>query len=153
MEIDLTQEASGHHVAQFVDRHRTWIVIAATLAIGLVAGGGLGTAYGKKVAGGGTVVLVNTELVGGVQKPTLHWSLANFAGSPGKVVSVAVDGKIVPMAQSTISGNTLIDFSTGLQCDSGNGPQITIVFADGDGVMQNFGYVVDKAEWKKVCKR
>lgn len=154
MEIDLTQEASGHDAAPLVDRHRARIVIAATLTIGLLVGGGLGVAYGKRAAGRGSLVLTNTELVVSTarQTPTLRWSLANFAQSPGKIISVTVDGKAAPVTQSEISGNTLSDFSTDLQCASGKEPQLTITLTDGDGVMHDFGYLVGKAEWKAICK-
>jgi hypothetical protein len=152
VEIDLTPEVSGRRSSPTRDKYRHRIIVVAALMIGLVAGGLVGVAFGQKSAGRGAVVFTGADLVEANRVVMLHWRLANFSTSAARVNSVRVDGGPAAIGSPSVAGKAVAEFTTPLRCGDTGPPQFSIVVIDGDGQKQELGYLVDQAEWRRLCK-
>jgi len=152
VEIDLTREVSGRRPSPSRDKYRYRIIVVAALMIGLAAGGLVGVAFGEKSAGGGVVVFTGADLVRANRVVMLHWSLANFSSAAARVDSVLVDGDPAAVGSPGIAGKAVAEFTTPLRCSDASPPQFSIVVIDGDDQKQELGYLVDQADWGRLCK-
>jgi hypothetical protein len=82
----------------------------------------------------------------------LRWSLANFSSAAARVDSVLVDGGPAAIGSPSIEGKAVVEFTTPLRCSDAGPPQFSIVVIDGDGQKQELGYLVDQADWRRLCK-
>ncbi|MET0414411.1 MAG: hypothetical protein ABW022_00115, partial [Actinoplanes sp.] len=150
MEIDLTHEVSGRRGEVPQDKYGRRIVMAAALVTGLVAGGVVGVAIGKRSGQGGSVTLAHAALTGANHKAWLQWSLANFSSKNAQVRSVLVNELPAAIESPIITGRSITEFTTPLRCGGGP-PQLTITWTDGDGQRSGLGYLVDKGDWTGLC--
>jgi len=150
VEIDLTHEVLGRRTDAPHDKYRRHIITAVTLVIGLVVGGVAGVTMRQKKDEIGSVLLASVSLAGTNLRPVLQWSLANFGSRDAQVQSVLVDEVRAVMESPTIRGRSITRFTTPLHCGNRD-PQLAITVIGSDGQSHEMGYLVNKADWTRLC--
>ena len=151
MEIDITKEVSGPGPSASHDKHRGLIIVVAALVIGLLGGGFVGAAVSKQEDTSGAVVLTGADLQTTNRAVMLRWSMANFSSAVATVDSALIDGRPAEFGPPDIPGKSVAEFTTPLQCDNADPPQLSIVVILGNGQRNEVGHLVDRTEWKRLC--